>query len=93
MVAPYALCEAGVKSLDRWRSAVSRLEVCKSDLNSAHGELMNSVIELGDFLTPKDAKEDEVFNVLLGDEILAVKKRGGHNYVIGWREKPTRLEV
>lgn len=76
----------------RWVDAVDHLASIKSQLNSAECEVTNATNELGRFITPKDAKVGEVFNIWIGDGLLQVTKTradGNGDYTVSWRTRPS----
>jgi hypothetical protein len=80
--------------IKEWIAAEEYAEKMRVEQTRANTELLNKTNELGRFLTPKDAKQDEVFNIWYGDGLLAVSKTdmfGGGSYKVRWRTRPTRL--
>jgi hypothetical protein len=71
-----------------WIYASERLRRAKAEVNSAECELMNKANELGRWLCPTDAKQNEPFNIWFGDGVLSASYVGMSNYSVLWRKEP-----
>lgn len=79
------------EKVKRWIEAVNHEKQCRSYLNSAETEILNSIEELGRLLSPKDAKPGEVFNIWYSNGLLRVEILAGHKYDISWRQEPSNM--
>lgn len=82
--------ETAVK-VKRWIAASKRLANAQREKNSAETELSNARNELGKFLIPEPAKDDEAFNIWFGSGIIQATKIGG-SYSVCWRKEMSPAE-
>lgn len=79
------------KVVERWENASRTLARAESELNSAKCELDNAANAAGKFLTPDDAKTNEVFHIWFGNGLLAISVISDNTYRIAWRKRATGI--
>lgn len=78
--------------VERYRTQEGIIERLAGQLSQEGAELDNVRRELGDWLTPDDAKDGEQFQIWIGDGIMAVKviSKGRRQFELSWRKKMVR---
>ena len=92
---PYSISisNEGVRALDRWDTAKKVMKSLEEQRVAAAAELSNATEALGNFMTPKDAKAGEIFNMVVESRFLQVTVAPApptygipnSNYAICWR--------
>lgn len=80
--------------IKQWVDMAQRAESLKRQHSTAVHDLLDVTNELGRFLSPKDAKIGETFNIWYGDGLLAITKtddNGSGSYTVAWRTRPREM--